>query len=89
MYFVDADEIIQISKTLQKKSSSGCDDIPSNIMAMSIVPIAKPLAVVINSSFRNGIFPDPLKVEKVCPIYKTGEKNLFGNYRPISILPSF
>ncbi len=47
----------------------------------------------------NTFFPyflrDPLlqayfpRVAKVIPIYKSGEKTLFTNYRPISILPAF
>ena len=34
-------------------------------------------------------FPDQLKVAKILPIYKAGDKSQFINCRPISILPSF
>ena len=30
-----------------------------------------------------------MKVAKVIPIYKSGEKNVFNNYRPVSILSQF
>ena len=30
-----------------------------------------------------------MKVAKVIPLYKSGEKNLFNNYRPVSLLPQF
>jgi hypothetical protein len=33
-----------------------------------------------------GIFPDNLKVARVSPIYKEGDKEERGNYRPISVL---
>lgn len=35
----------------------------------------------------HGIFPDKLKIAVVKPIYKTGDKTLMTNYRPISMLP--
>ena len=46
------------------------------------------LVLIINQSFNSGIFPDKLKIAKIIPIYKKGEKNVFNNYRPISLLPA-
>ena len=33
--------------------------------------------------------PDELKIACVVPIFKSGDKVLFSNYRPISVLPCF
>ena len=82
-------EVINIASALQNKQSFGFDGIPVNIMKSSICFIAEPIAVIINSSLDTGIFPDILKVARVCPIYKNGDKSDFQNYRPISVLPSF
>jgi hypothetical protein len=82
-------EIIDIVTKLKNKWSSGFDNIPVNLLKMSIIYIAYPISQLINCSFNAGIFPESLKFAKVCPIYKTGEKTCFSNYRPISILPSF
>ena len=37
----------------------------------------------------NGIFPDPLKIGKITPIFKKGDDSSFENYRPVSTLPIF
>ena len=42
--------------------------------------------LIIVSSFRERVFPRELKKARVVPIYKTDDKSLINNYRPISIL---
>src|SRR6218665_1761382 len=59
------------------------------IASLSIGSVATPLAEIINCSFSAGEFPQALKIAKVIPIYKKGERDDLTNYRPISILPYF
>jgi len=82
-------EIIKITKGLKNCDSSGFDEIPTSIVKSTIDFIAEPLAAIINSSISSGNFPDKMKVAKVCPVYKAGDKGEFTNYRPISILTTF
>ena len=90
LFMTDPLEIISIASKLKNKTSSGYDYcIPVDIMKSSIQYIAEPLSNIINCSLRTWIFPDLLKIAKVCPIYKNGDKKLFSNIRPISVLPSF
>ena len=35
----------------------------------------------------NTVTPDKLKIAKVTPIYKKGDKQIITNYRPIPVLP--
>ena len=42
-----------------------------------------------NLSFETGIFPDQLKIAKVIPLFKSDDKRIINNYRPISVLPVF
>ena len=58
-------------------------------MKLSMPYIAKPLSCLINKSLTQGIVPDTLKIARVCPVFKSGDKTEFTNYRPIYILPSF
>jgi hypothetical protein len=89
LFLTDANEIINIVSNLKNKVSYGYDCIPVNIMKASIHSVAQHLSDIINSSLQTGIFPDQLKIAKICPIFKNGEKDVFASYRPISILPSF
>jgi hypothetical protein len=89
MHSTDPNEVIRIVNGFSNKCSYGADFIPVSIMKDCIVQIAEVLSHIINFSFSSGIFPNELKIAKVCPIFKNGSKNLFSNYRPISVLPSF
>ena len=48
--------------------------------------ISFPLLIIFNKSVLEGVVPSQLKVAKVIPILKTGDKTKLINYRPISIL---
>ena len=39
--------------------------------------------------FPDGVFPKSLKLANVIPIFKSGNKCMISNYRPIFILPLF
>ena len=84
----DPGEIQKITNELASKTSNGHDGIPITIVKASIAKINTPLSFIINSSMANGCFPDLLKIAKICPIFKTGDKSDITNYRPISILTS-
>ena len=47
---------------------------------------SEPIAILVNMSLEQGIVPDAMKLAKVIPIHKSKSKELFNNYRPISLL---
>lgn len=42
-----------------------------------------------NKLFKAGKFPDYLKVGKIIPVIKKGDRLCINNYRPICIVPFF
>ena len=74
---------------MKPKLSQGHDNISTKIMKAGIIEVAKPLTYIFNLSLSSGIVPKQLKVATIEPIHKAGDRGLFNNYRPISILPAF
>ena len=71
------------------QSRPAWDSIPASVAKATIQSYIKPLTSLINSSFENGLFPDELKLTKVIPIFKNGDKTDITNDRPISVLSFF
>ena len=85
---ITTEAIKQIISKLKNKSSSGTDQLSNKLLKLISDYIAEPLKIIINQTFKTGIFPKKLKVAKIIPIYKKGDNRILSNYRPISILPS-
>ena len=81
-------EISQVVDEL-KNASCGFDGIHSSVIKSCIPFISHPLAYIFNLSILTGSVPSNLKIAKVTPIFKNGDRHSFSNYRPISVLPCF
>ena len=66
--------------------TSGFDEITNKLIKDLKEEIAAPLTALINNSIDTGIILTKLKTAKVIPLFKSGDKQTFGNYRPISLL---
>ena len=82
------DEVIGIVKTCKHKTSTYSNDCMSVIKKV-IQPITLPLTAIFNMSFQTGVFPSNMKLAKHIPVFKSGSKAEFNNYRPISLLSQF
>ena len=91
MFFspITEEEVIKIIKSLDTKKSAGHDNIPILIIKKLANELSIPLTFIFNLSLSSGIVPDQLKIARVVPIHKKECKNVFNNYRPISVLPGF
>ena len=82
------EETVDICKFPTGKSA-GYDNIPTSIIKRSINSIFSPLTHIVNLSIIHGVVPNELKFALVVPIFKSGDKALFSNYRHISVLLLF
>ena len=88
LYNISEDEILKFINANQS-NAVGYDEIDPKIVKMVANIIKTPLAYIINQTFKTGIFPDALKVAKLIPLHKKGDKTNIENKRPISILNVF
>ena len=80
------EEISNIIQSLKNKATSDLGIMPLKHVREEISPA---LNHIIQSSLREGVFPQNLKRAKVVPIHKGGSRIDITNYRPISLLSCF
>ena len=79
-------EIMELISELDNNKAS---DIPIRVIKKCAHVIAPVVSEHFNIHMKNGTFPDILKLGKITPIFKKGNPEEFGNYRPVSTLPIF
>ena len=85
---VDDQEIIRTVQNCKNKSTD-YSDINMSLIKNVIKKIVQLFGHICHVSFQTGVFPSKMKIAKVVPLFKCREKNVFTNYRPISLLPQF
>ena len=88
IYLEDCDpsELLKLISDLDNNKAS---DIPIKVVKKCAHIIAPIVSQYFNLHMKSGTFPDVLKVGKITPIFKKGNQEEFGNYRPVSTLPIF
>ena len=79
------DEVEDIINTLNLRKSIGPNSIPTKLLKKYSKTISIPISKLINQSFVTGIFPEPLKLANVIPVFKKADPLQCTNYRPISL----
>lgn len=72
---------------LKPKKATGIDSISVETVKRCATSLAPHLVSLLNNCIEKGIYPDALKVARVVPVHKGGDKSNTANYRPISVLP--
>ena len=86
---VTDEELLNIVHNAKDKKSKGYDGIDMCMLKKIIPHILTPLRHICNTSLSQGIFPDEMKIARIIPLFKSGDKQNVSNYRPISLLPQF
>jgi hypothetical protein len=80
-------EVYAVIKSLKNSKAYDIFDISTHIIKTIVDLIVHPIVNVFNTAIQEGVFPDLLKISKINPVFKKGDKLDISNYRPISILP--
>lgn len=62
------------------------DGIPNIFWKNLSSALSYPLSLIYNKSLNAGIYPTEFEKANVTPIFKSGDKQLISNYRPVSLL---
>ena len=82
-------KVTEICSSFRSGTAPGYDSISMNVVKESFNLICAPLTYIINLSLNSGVLPQEMKIARVIPLFKSGDKSLFTNYRPVSVLPVF
>ena len=83
---ISESEVMNFINSIPSDKSTN-DHIPLRIFKQILPSFISAFTHIVNLSLKTGIMPDCCKVAIVTPIYKAGDLEDPGNYRPISILP--
>ena len=77
------EEVIKVAQQLKTKTNQGFDNLSTCIIQKTMKEVAAPLTHIFNQSFILGVVPDQMKIAKIVPVFKAGNKKVLNNYRPI------
>jgi exonuclease III len=81
-------EVYSVIDNLAPKKSFGWDCISAHTLKQISLQIVEPMSHLVNTSFTVGRFPRNMKLNKVIPTFKKGDKEDLNNWRPIAMTSS-
>ena len=81
-------DVYKVFSKLKNGKAAGMHLIPNRILKNVKDILTPSITDIFNASIKSKTFPDDFKIARVTPIFKGGNTEDLGNYRPISILAS-
>ena len=81
-------QVLKILTELVNGKAIGSHRIPNKAIKSSATLITPALTYIFNISIKTRVFPWDFKLAKVTPVFKNGDRDELGNYRPISVIPT-
>ncbi|KAK4823437.1 hypothetical protein QYF61_002123 [Mycteria americana] len=82
---IQEEAVNNLLRHLDTHKSMGPDGIHPRVLRELAEELAKPLSIIYQQSWLTGEIPDDWRLATVTPIYKKGQKEDLGNYRPVSL----
>ena len=86
---VTEQEVLDIASGCKSKTSYGHEEISMETIKHVLKQIVAPLTHVFNRSLICGSFPNDMKLAKIIPVFQSGDRFKFSNYRTIALLSQF
>ena len=80
------DEFLSVIKQFKKSKADDPNSLNTIFLKKYAKQLSKPLALLFNMSFSNGILPESLKLANIIPIHKKDDKTFVNNYRSVSLI---
>ncbi|KAK3085705.1 hypothetical protein FSP39_007566 [Pinctada imbricata] len=82
---INEETVVKCIQKLKPGKSAGPDGFHPRVLKEIANEIALPLSIIFRKSIESGRLPCQWKLGQVTPIFKKGDRNTPGNYRPVSV----
>ena len=83
------ESILKIIRALDVNKAHGHDDISIRMIKLCDKSIFPAISLIYKNCINSGIFHNIWKKSNIVPVHRKGDKEVVGNYRPVSLLPIF
>ena len=83
---ISEDKVLEALNSLDPQKSTGIDGIGPKVLKYCALSLYKSLHFLFMLSLQKHVIPTDWRTHSIVPIFKSGDKSLVNNYRPISLL---